>query len=524
MNGYLLLRDNKQSGPYSAEEMIAKGFKPYDLIWAEGKSAGWRYPSELPEFASHAPIVEEQPYDRFYKKPAATSPTYSPDYSAYKPAYSNNAVPEVKQPVPDISTRVSAFTTANTTEIPAAPVTVVEQVTQRINDIPNPSQPLPVEQQIAEPVKTYTASKPNNPSGKIFVTMPGSRQAIPEQREPAHIPTPVPQVNESAYMPRQEAPVQIPAPVPDYDPPKQEPAPEKDSRAKESIQQPTYTSFKQSQQFLADHAQRTVTDETLYIAPARQKNTTRAFMLGAFAACLLLGGVIIGLLISNNQQSQQNEQLNAGLKKIQDRNAGKHLPDQQAELTQPVTNGIPQEPGNTSKDPATGAETKPNSEISQQAVNKTTPEQPDRSNVVNAVQKNTAPPIDKPANETDEVAEKNDDIKPVTPPATDAARKSIYELVSVSGSDYKTGLLGGVSKLQLTITNNSLYPVDQVEVLVNYLNMDKKLVKQQTVVITEVPAGEQKTVEVPKTNRGVYVTYTIKKINSRALGLAQSGL
>ena len=70
MNHYRLLRDNKESGPYSQEEMIAKGFKPYDLIWVEGKSAGWRYPSEIPELKVYAPVVEEQPYDRFYKKPA----------------------------------------------------------------------------------------------------------------------------------------------------------------------------------------------------------------------------------------------------------------------------------------------------------------------------------------------------------------------------------------------------------------------------------------------------------------------
>jgi hypothetical protein len=65
---YRLLRDNKETGPYSEEEMIAKGFKPYDLLWAEGKSAGWQYPSEMSAFKKYAPIVEEQPYDRFYKK------------------------------------------------------------------------------------------------------------------------------------------------------------------------------------------------------------------------------------------------------------------------------------------------------------------------------------------------------------------------------------------------------------------------------------------------------------------------
>jgi len=66
---YRLLRDNKETGPYSEEEMIAKGFKPYDLLWAEGKSAGWQYPSEIVAFKKYAPVVEEQPYDRFYKKP-----------------------------------------------------------------------------------------------------------------------------------------------------------------------------------------------------------------------------------------------------------------------------------------------------------------------------------------------------------------------------------------------------------------------------------------------------------------------
>ena len=66
---YLLLRDNKQSGPYSVEELAAHGLKAYDLVWLEGKSAAWRYPSEIQELKPFAPIVEEQPFDRFYRKP-----------------------------------------------------------------------------------------------------------------------------------------------------------------------------------------------------------------------------------------------------------------------------------------------------------------------------------------------------------------------------------------------------------------------------------------------------------------------
>jgi len=75
MATYLLLRDNKQTGPYTFDELKVKGFKAYDLVWIEGRSAAWRYPGEIEEFKLIAPPVEEQPFDRFYKKPAQTNST-----------------------------------------------------------------------------------------------------------------------------------------------------------------------------------------------------------------------------------------------------------------------------------------------------------------------------------------------------------------------------------------------------------------------------------------------------------------
>lgn len=68
MDTYLLLRSNKQSGPYNLQQLVNVGLKPYDLVWVEGKSAAWRYPSEVDLLKEYAPKVEEQPYDRFYKK------------------------------------------------------------------------------------------------------------------------------------------------------------------------------------------------------------------------------------------------------------------------------------------------------------------------------------------------------------------------------------------------------------------------------------------------------------------------
>src|ERR1700761_2271078 len=73
MTMYLLLRDNKQSGPYSLDELKSMGLKAYDLVWLDGKSAAWRYPSEIEELKSFAPVVEEQPFDRFYRRPDSTT-------------------------------------------------------------------------------------------------------------------------------------------------------------------------------------------------------------------------------------------------------------------------------------------------------------------------------------------------------------------------------------------------------------------------------------------------------------------
>lgn len=50
---YSLLRDNKQTGPYTLEELVGLSLKLFDLIWVEGKSGGWSYPSEIDALKSY---------------------------------------------------------------------------------------------------------------------------------------------------------------------------------------------------------------------------------------------------------------------------------------------------------------------------------------------------------------------------------------------------------------------------------------------------------------------------------------
>jgi len=58
---YRILRNNKERGPFSLEELLELQLKPFDLIWVEGKSAGWRYPSEIDSLKPHLdPSIEIQ--------------------------------------------------------------------------------------------------------------------------------------------------------------------------------------------------------------------------------------------------------------------------------------------------------------------------------------------------------------------------------------------------------------------------------------------------------------------------------
>lgn len=87
----------------------------------------------------------------------------------------------------------------------------------------------------------------------------------------------------------------------------------------------TYTSYKQNNQFLSDRIAPVVQEEKLYIPPATTTRTTRNIFIGAVAVCLLLGGIIIGLLISGNKVSQEQRELSARIKQIQERENAKRI-------------------------------------------------------------------------------------------------------------------------------------------------------------------------------------------------------
>lgn len=55
MKTYQLLRNNKSMGYYTKTCLLQIGLQPLDLLWIEGESVTWKYPSELEDFKELVP-------------------------------------------------------------------------------------------------------------------------------------------------------------------------------------------------------------------------------------------------------------------------------------------------------------------------------------------------------------------------------------------------------------------------------------------------------------------------------------
>jgi hypothetical protein len=102
----------------------------------------------------------------------------------------------------------------------------------------------------------------------------------------------------------------------------------------------------------------------------------------------------------------------------------------------------------------------------------------------------------------------------------DAVKNNISDYVSLNSNKYNVGTFGGISDLQLTVSNRSLYPLDLVVVQVQYIQANKKVYKTENMYFRGVGAGAALMLEAPRSPRGVKVEYRISLINSKELGLS----
>jgi outer membrane murein-binding lipoprotein Lpp len=631
MNKYLLLRDNKQSGPYTVEELVSKGIKAYDLVWVEGKSAAWRYPSEISELKAYAPVVEEQPFERFYKKPVAEKLFTEEREESFRKNLERNAEvqpvaehrnhetirsnPEqiqVNQPVGQTSINESSIQVnqpVGQASINESSIQVNQPVGQTlINESSNQSAKIQFNKPFAESAfnnsdhdariekpardpflySSHSAvAKASNESAKspivtdsqpseeivpvvqmvtsqkqeekpmvtrkVYVNFPSSRP-VTATNDKVQVDKPVSSHNElapgasnlaitaigqaqtknnnddqgiSAIKPTVESisqgsvnskPVKQPtiASTPkkaSVDLEKYQPKPVEPESPLETTSLgyvPPASSYPKNVETFSKpdfHPQ----SEIAYHAPTSNSRRPIYNLLVKLtvAASLLLGGIVIGLALNSSTKSAKLDELSATVRQIQEQQKA-------AASTQAQPKSVPEPPIPASEEPSSAA-TQPEAPIGK-TVSVTQPPPVKPSPVQTEINQTADNRIEENVSETEDLSRIERNLA-----AKEIDKKNLMALLSLENEKYKTGVLGGISDLRLRLSNKSLYNLEQVEVEVRFLGPEKKIVKSQTVYFENVSPGQELTIEVPKSNRGVTVDYSIKRVNSRELGVASGG-
>lgn len=479
MTKYLLLRDNKQSGPYSVDELQTKGLKAYDLVWIDGKSAAWRYPSEIDELKSFAPIVEEQPFDRFFKK---------------TPQKQQEPIAEKKEAAPQVKLQVQEYTA----QVPEE---------KRMEEIPAYVPP--------QQLSAKTTGK------KVYVTMPAGRRPAPPKEEPKKETEkqvfPVhpeyaqgnAQTNVDKYPKISSSVVTGTAVVLDDDPYQQNGTGSLYPGLSSAVSKPD--------------GQKTGTRSKQVIT----NRMGQMILVGIVVIILLGAGIFIGTSLNKNPAPETASQT-----------PQKNVPPPVNVNVQPAENSSP---ASQQLIPADSVSAKPKEDQTAEQIKSTAPDlQPQikdketRNPLASkkAVAKDPvlteAPVVKKDSSPSLVISETGhreaihrDDVQPAQ---KETGKVNIYNQVTVNTNKYNVGTFGGISDLEVSVYNHSQYPLDMVIVEVQYVQANKKTFKTENIYFKNVAAGATLMQVAPQSPRGIKVEYKITTISSKESGLSYTGM
>jgi hypothetical protein len=120
------------------------------------------------------------------------------------------------------------------------------------------------------------------------------------------------------------------------------------------------------------------------------------------------------------------------------------------------------------------------------------------------------------------LANKNDsilaaEIKAAKSKAEEAEVKTTVDrtpVIQISANDYKVGLFGGISDLELSLTNPSSLTVQKAIVEVEYLKPNGSVIKSQNFDVENISPGSSKKLVVPSNKRGVKVRYRVVSVDT----------
>ena len=452
MNTYLLLRSNKQSGPYTLDEIRAMQLKAYDLVWVEGKSAAWRYPGEIEELKSFSPPVEEQPFDRFFKKPAREE---------------------------SLSTTIVKQNSLETENHRYAPSVSVQQ----------------------------TVGAQNN--GPVYVNLPAEKKETSPQEK-----------DQQEYIEKKQ-------PVKERPPMREivywEPIQKTFAQSlPTATQEPVVLEENFSQSL--DDIKKQYAEKILRQKKNRPINIRRyaqPIAVGVIMIALLAAGIFIGLTINNRGTISTQKDV------AKYQNGASDQQTVYPTKTIPISSSLPQRQAdkNIENNPSAiddAANAKPPAVTKEITNAENKKAKAARQKILDSLraQKTIDPKPDSSAIVAQREAVHRTDI----PAEKDNIKNNIEDYVSASASKYNVGTFGGISDLQVTVSNSSPYALDVVVVEVQYIQSNKKTFKTENIYFHNINAGSALMQEAPKSPRGVKVKYRITMINSKNAGISFSDI
>ena len=98
-------------------------------------------------------------------------------------------------------------------------------------------------------------------------------------------------------------------------------------------------------------------------------------------------------------------------------------------------------------------------------------------------------------------------------------RKNLSSLLWLSPNKYQVGPGGGISHLELTLINRTVYTMNQVTVEIQYLRPDSGIYKTERVSFVDIPPLSSKKVQAPVSSGGVKAVFRILSVKSTDLAL-----
>lgn len=121
------------------------------------------------------------------------------------------------------------------------------------------------------------------------------------------------------------------------------------------------------------------------------------------------------------------------------------------------------------------------------------------------------------------ISENNTNNQDTSIPADDSiqrqTRNNITSLVQVTTNEYSVNTFGGISNLDVMVTNNTDYTIDQITVAIDYIKENGGIYTTEYLIFNNIPANQNKSLSAPDSNRGLSVNLTKQTITASELNL-----